>query len=99
MICQLSAKRQIYIYLQLILYCMFKQQQKPVAVFSDAMIPISHWLYDSCLHLKTFYMFFSRLPANSEQPCMFINGETLYAAEQFKYLGVVFDFYLNFKQQ
>ena len=84
-----------------VLYVHAKTKSEAAAILSGAMVPVSHWLHDACLHLntkKTVCMFFSRQPAEGEQPSVLVNGERLDVVEQFKYLGVVFDSNLNFKQ-
>ena len=71
-----------------------------IGILSSAMTPVSDWLQNSCLHLntkKSVCMFFSRQPAGGQQPCVFVNGERLDVVEKFKYLGVIFDSNLTFK--
>lgn len=48
--------------------------------------------------MKQKCMFFSGHPAEGQQPNVHVNGERLDVVEQFKYLGVVFDSNLTFRQ-
>ena len=43
-------------------------------------------------------MLFSRQPTAGQQPSVMVGGERLEVVEYFKYLGVIFDSNLNFKQ-
>lgn len=84
-----------------VLYTHAKTKQEAAAILSGAMVPVSHWLRNSCLHLnttKTVCMFFSRQPAEVPEPFVLVSGERLDVVEQFKYLGVVFNPHLTFKQ-
>uniref|UniRef100_A0A3P9IXE9 Reverse transcriptase domain-containing protein n=1 Tax=Oryzias latipes TaxID=8090 RepID=A0A3P9IXE9_ORYLA len=83
-----------------VLYAHAKTKAEAAAVLSGAMVPVFQWLQRSCLHLntqKTVCMFFSRQPTREEQPSVVVNGEQLEVVEQFKYLGIIFDSKLTFK--
>ena len=43
-------------------------------------------------------MFYSQQPTEGQQPSVMVDGETLDVVEHFKYLRVIFDSNLNFKQ-
>ena len=84
-----------------VLYCHASSIKEAAAVLSGAMVPVSHWLQNCCLHLntkKTVCMLFSRQPTAGQQPSVMVGGERLEVVEYFKYLGVIFDSNLNFKQ-
>ncbi len=84
-----------------VLYVHAKSKQEAATKLSAALAPVSHWLNESCLHLntkKTVCMFFSRQSAEGDQLSVVVNGESLDVVEEFKYLGVVFDTNLSFKE-
>lgn len=83
-----------------VLYTYAKTKDEAAAILSGALVPVSHWLQNSCLHLntkKTVCMFFSHQPAGGEKPSVLVNGERLDVVEQVKYLGVIFNSNLTFK--
>ena len=84
-----------------VLYFHASSIQEAAAILSGAMVPVSHLLENCCLHLntnKTVCMLFSRQPSVGQQPSVMVGGEWLEVVEYFKYLGVIFDSNLNFKQ-
>ncbi|OON91327.1 MAG: hypothetical protein ATN33_01430 [Epulopiscium sp. Nele67-Bin001] len=84
-----------------VLYCHANSIQESAAILSGAMVPVSHWLENCCLHLnikKTVCMYFSRQSTEGQLPSVIVGGERLDVVDHFKYLGVNFDSNLNFKQ-
>uniref|UniRef100_A0A8C6TJ76 Reverse transcriptase domain-containing protein n=1 Tax=Neogobius melanostomus TaxID=47308 RepID=A0A8C6TJ76_9GOBI len=67
---------------------------------TSAMCCIDEWLSKSCLLLnskKTVCMFFSKRPTARTSSNVFIKGEELQIVDKFKYLGVILDSTLSFK--
>ena len=64
------------------------------------MASVSEWLVDSCLHLnlkKTVCMYFSNRSTSTSHPHVTVNGNIISVVEQFKYLGIILDPHLTFK--
>lgn len=72
------------------------------SIKSAAMINVSNWLQFSDLHLnvsKNVCMFFSKKASTDGDPDVFVHGTKLKIVHEFKYLGIVIDSQLCFKQQ
>lgn len=68
-------------------------------VWSAAVVPVSHRLHDSCLHLYTILFYFSpHHPAYDPKPSVYVNWERLDVFDLYKHLGVLFDSNLTFRQ-
>lgn len=61
--------------------------------------PTGSKLFFTFEYKQPFSMFFSRQPTEGQQPSVMVGGERLDVVEHFKYLGVIFDYKLTFKQQ
>ena len=67
-----------------VLYCHASSIKEAAAVLSGAMVPVSHWLQNCCLHLNTkkpVCMLFSRQPTAGQQPSVMVGGERLEVVE------------------
>ncbi|KAK0142318.1 putative RNA-directed DNA polymerase from transposon X-element [Merluccius polli] len=83
-----------------VLYIHTKNKQLAAEKLTAAMVHVSDWLRNSCLHLntnKTVCMFFSR---NSTDPDtdILIKGNSIQVVSQFKYLGITLDSNLTFQK-
>lgn len=85
-----------------VLYVQAKNKCQAAQDLSAAIVHVSNWLQCSRLHLnapKTVCMFFSKKGNNNILPDVFVNGNKLEAVGEFKYLGIIINSQLCFKQQ
>ena len=83
-----------------VLYTHAENKQLAAEKLNAAMVHVSDWLRNSCLHLntnKTVCMFFSRKSTESD-PDIVINGNSIQVVSEFKYLGIILDSNLTFKK-
>lgn len=83
-----------------VLFIHGKNTEETSSVLTSAMTKVQDWLSNSCLMLntkKTVCMTFSKRPVNVKQSGVFLGGEELELVTQFKYLGVILDSSLTFK--
>ena len=84
-----------------VLYVNSKNRQLVVYKLTEAMVHVSTWMTNSCLHLninKTVFLYFSRKSMDSSQPAVLVNGENLKVVSNFRYLGVILDSNFTFKK-
>ena len=77
-----------------------KNTQEAALILTSALSQIQNWLTNSCLLLntkKTVCMMFSKQPVKVTQSNVFLRGEELELVKEFKYLGVILDSTLSFK--
>lgn len=85
-----------------VVYVHAKNKHQAAQDLSAAMINVSNWLQFSDLHLnvsKNVCMFFSKKASTDGDPDVFVHGTKLKIVHEFKYLGIVIDSQLCFKQQ
>lgn len=86
-----------------VIYVHARTKDKAAQELSTAMCKISEWLQKSQLVLnvtKTVSMFFSKkISVNDINPPVLLQGSKIESVQEFKYLGVVIDSNLSFKQQ
>ena len=84
-----------------VLYTHAENKQLAADRLNEAMVHVSDWLRNSCLHLntsKTVCMFFSR-NSTLPDPDIVVNGNSIQVVSEFKYLGIILDSHLTFKKQ
>lgn len=84
-----------------VLYVHAKNKQQAASKLTAALVHVSEWLRNSCLHLninKTVCMFFTQKHAKTHQPDVLIGDEKLMVVSDFKYLGIILDSNLTFKK-
>uniref|UniRef100_A0AAR2J957 Reverse transcriptase domain-containing protein n=1 Tax=Pygocentrus nattereri TaxID=42514 RepID=A0AAR2J957_PYGNA len=85
-----------------VLYVHAKNKQQAASELTAAMVLISDWLSNSCLYLninKTVCMFFSQKLTEMIQADVLVRGEKLKLVSDTKYLGIILDSNLSFKNQ
>ncbi|KAK0138886.1 RNA-directed DNA polymerase from mobile element jockey [Merluccius polli] len=77
-----------------------KDHSDAAAQLTRAMVKISDWLHNCCLQLnntKTVAMFFAKTNKVHREPDVFIAGQRIQIVKEYKYLGIVIDCHLTFK--
>lgn len=83
-------------------YVHAKHKEQAAIELTDAMTKVYHWLEGSHLHLnisKTVCMYFSKTASVDNDPNVFVEGQKIRVVQEFKYLGVILDAQLRFRQQ
>lgn len=84
-----------------VVYVHGKNKNEAAKKLTEVMVHISKWLFNSCLHLnvkKTECMFFTKRTSNSPNPDVYVAGKKISIVTQYKYLGIVLDSNLTFKE-
>ena len=85
-----------------VLYVHTKDKAQAAKQLTAVMSNVCNWLESSHLHLnvsKTVSMYFSkRLNKSDTDPNIFVREKKLEVVQEFKYLGVILDSQLTFKQ-
>lgn len=85
-----------------VIYLHATNKRQAAEELSAAMINISNWLVNLCLHLntdKTVCMFFSKSTNRDPDPDVIVAGKRLPVVQELKYLGIILDSRLTFKTQ
>ena len=83
-----------------VIFTSAKNTKEAALTLTSALAHIQDWLANSCLLLntkKTVCMMFSKQPVKVTQSNVFLRGEELKLVKEFKYLGVILDSTLTFK--
>lgn len=83
-----------------VLYVPAKDKKHAAQELTDAMTNVYNWLEKSQLYLnisKTVCMYFSERPTTDSDPNIFLQGRTIKAVQELKYLGITLDSQLLFK--
>lgn len=99
--CQMSAQLSTLMYADdTVIFTYAENPQAAAQKLTTALTHIQEWLIDSCLSLnakKTVCMTFTKSTSRLSPSKIYLRGEELQNVSEFKYLGVVLDSTLSFK--
>ncbi len=99
MICLTPVRVLIYVD-DAVIFTHAENVQEASCVLTSAMTHVQTWFTESCLLInakKTVCMMFSKWPTEATHSNVYLNGKELGLVKEFKYLGVVLDPPLTFK--